>query len=81
MNIDDIEKQLNSHESNTGRILAILLNETVKNQALLQTIMDSQLEIIGLVAPEVDTDDLAKQWLEKTNVHLAQIQARISAKF
>lgn len=80
MNIDDIESRLNNYEANTERVIAIILNTVAKNQAILESLLSNQLNLMHEVAPDIEINDLSKKLLEKIQINLARIQAEMSSQ-
>lgn len=80
MDINDIENNLNNYEADPKRVLNIILNTVVFNQAILQTVVNNQLIIMKLIDKNIDIDPMAKRMSDITSHYLAQIQADISSE-
>ena len=80
MNIEDLENSLNDYETNPERTLAVVLNTVVKNQAMLEVVLDSYLNIMSIIKPEINPNDLSKEIASRTESNLYRIQAEISSK-
>jgi hypothetical protein len=78
--MDNIEDNLNNFPTDWVKVLNAILNTVVKNQALLEALMDIQLTVMDRIDPGFDPETFAKQVADATSEHLAIIQADIASK-
>lgn len=80
MNIDEIENNLNNYQTNPDRAIALILQNVAKNQALLQTIVGLQINLIAILS-STDRKTVSKDVQQILNDHLLTIQAEIAKHF
>jgi hypothetical protein len=81
MNIDDIEDNLNNFEIDDDKILSAILNTSLKNQALLEALIELQLNTLATIAPDIDFDRLSKNVSDNIAIKLASIQAAVVSRY
>jgi hypothetical protein len=81
MNIDEIEDNLNNHEPSLGKAIDAILNTVAKNQAILETLLELQMNEMTKNLPSEAFDEINQVINERIDVRLAEIQAEISSKF
>lgn len=80
MEIDDIESNLRKFELPPEKILAHLLNLTIQNNAILRTLLNSQVSMISLIDKDIDVERLLKESNQSIENYVSQLQAFFAAK-
>lgn len=76
-----MEDNLNSHNSDLAEMLSAMLNIMAKNQALMETMIELQLNFMGQNTTPEQFAKFVKDVHDNADVRLAQIQAKITSEF
>ena len=79
MNIDDLTPNFQMGEIPIEKKLNIIFNRVIKNQAMLETILEMNANIMVRVAPDIDVESIQKEAQEVFEIKLASIQADIAS--
>ena len=77
MDINDLEKQLTQHEFDVNKVIAILLKNTARNTAYLETIFEMQANILSLQMPEKPFEEIGNEASSILNQKHGEALARL----
>ncbi len=80
MDINKIENELDSIDTDIASILKVILHTNMQNQALLRAIINNQALDANFESPSIDVDGYKRESTEYTNEWLKEIIAAVAAR-
>lgn len=81
INIEDIENNLQNMDAHPNKVMSIMLNMTINQQARIEAILNTQAMIMTkLPNNEMSYEEIISTMEEDINQRISQLQAQIASK-